>query len=259
MWRWAGIFGKRESVLKSKKRNTQEDWLTAYRYAQLERDVERSERLIEKALARIPKEGKKFYGWSGGKDALAMQVVCERAGIHDCVLGSIGERWEYPAFWSYLMQNKPPECQVKAYDLTVEFMNEHENMVFPTSSKDSYRWFPITYQRTWNGYKEEVQADYILLGHRKLDGNNLSSKNGKIYPIFDFTHEDIFCIIACNDLDLAPSYFYPRGFYQGTRAWVMRSGKNAVDEIYDIDPNILVENRDVRKVNEYLIRREYGT
>ena len=55
-------------MLKNKKHNTHEEWLSAYRHAQLERDVERSERLIEKAIARIPK-GKSFFGWSGGKDA----------------------------------------------------------------------------------------------------------------------------------------------------------------------------------------------
>ncbi len=244
-------------MLKNKKHNTHEEWLSAYRHAQLERDVERSERLIEKAIARIPK-GKSFFGWSGGKDAIALQVICERAGIYDCVIGTIGERWEYPAFWSYVKQNHPEGLVVKDKGITTDFMNDHEEMIFPLTSNTLYRWYVMCQQSAVYSFADENQADNIILGHRKLDGNNLSPKRGKVYPIFDFTHEDVFCIIACNDLKLAPTYDYLNGFYTGTGAWIMTAGKNAADEVYHNDKSVLYANRSVRKIDEYLKRKENG-
>ena len=91
-------------MLKRKKKNTQAEWLDAYckirEYMETPQGVHDAEVLIEIALERILPLGASHcvYAWSGGKDAIALQVICEEAGIHNCGLGTIGERWEYPTF-----------------------------------------------------------------------------------------------------------------------------------------------------------------
>lgn len=242
-------------MLKSKKHNTQADWVKAYMNARQNLDIDRANNLITKALKRIP-DGKCIYGWSGGKDALVLQIICEKAGITDCVLGSIGEKWEYPEFWQYVKSYAPKGLVIKDFGITAEYVNNNENLAFPQNSKDSLIWYQKCNQRGYYEYAKEKNADYILVGHRSQDGNNVvSTKNGKIYPIHDFTHEDIFCILACYGKVLPPIYFYKDGFYQGTHAWIMRTGKTALDDIYNIDKNILINNTDVNKVREYLLER----
>jgi len=155
-------------------------------------------------------------------------------------------------------QNHPEGLVVKNKGITTEFMNNHEELVFPLTSTTSHRWSVLNFHSALYTFAEEKQADNIILGHRKLDGNNLSPKNGKTYPMFDFTHEDVFCIIACNDLRLAPIYDYLDGFHTGTGAWIMTTGEKAADEVYHNDKSVLYANRSVRKIDEYLKRKENG-
>lgn len=56
------------------------------------------------------------YAWSGGKDSLALQYVCEQAGIHRCVFCT-SKALEYPAFLQWVYQYHPvgmttiePDC-----------------------------------------------------------------------------------------------------------------------------------------------------
>ena len=95
-------------MLKNKKHNTQKDWLLAWeaqkRFAETEQGKQRVEYLINLAISRIPK-GKCVYTWSGGKDAIALQCICERVGITECALGTIGLQWEYPSFVKYIEKN----------------------------------------------------------------------------------------------------------------------------------------------------------
>ena len=46
------------------------------------------------------------YAWSGGKDSLALQYVCEQAGIHRCVFCT-SKALEYPAFLQWVYQYHP--------------------------------------------------------------------------------------------------------------------------------------------------------
>ena len=136
-------------------------------------------------------------------------------------------------------------------------MIEHPELVFPDNSNDAYTWYRICNQRAYYNYAKECGAEYILLGHRTMDGNNCkSSKNGKVFPIYDFTHEDVFCILACNNIKLPDIYFYPNGFFHGTHAWIMRGGKAAMDEVYNIDSKLLIAHRNIPKINDFLIEKE---
>lgn len=131
-------------MLKRKKANTQMEWMKAYsditEYMNEPQGMKEAEELIQKAVSRIPK-GKCIYGWSGGKDALALQVICEAAGITDCVLGTIGERWEYPVFTEYVRKHAPEGLKIMDFGVTPEFLNKHSDLVLPANSRDNYFWY----------------------------------------------------------------------------------------------------------------------
>lgn len=239
---------------RSKKNNLQEDWVKAYYQAWIDRDNERSERLIQKAINRIPADKENcICGWSGGKDALAMQVICERAGVSRYVMGTIGEKWEYPSFVRYCREHMPIYCTIRDAGITADYLNAHPSLVFPETSKDAYAWYKICNQSAYYSEATDKGYSHILLGHRTADGNVCADRKGKIYPIADFSHEDIFCILACNNIELPGIYFYKDGFRNGTHAWVMRyGGISAMDELWEIDKDLLLLNREIKKIDQYL-------
>lgn len=248
-------------MLKSKKHNTQKDWLLAWeaqkRFSNTEQGKLRAEHLIELAISRIPR-GKCVYTWSGGKDAIALQCICERAGITDCALGTIGFRWEYPSFVKYVNENKPDNLVIKDYGITADFLNSNEHLLFPDNYKDVYYWMIHCNQRTFNEFLKETSADFVLCGHRRQDGNIV--KDGiikqKVFPMYDFTHEDVFLIIGYCGKQLPEIYFYKDGFQNGTHTWLEREGGHVgMSELLQIDKNILLENRNLNKINRFLKAR----
>ena len=248
--------------LKNKKHNSQADWIAAWNYAkQFAETTEgklKAEKLIDTAISRLPKS-KCVYGWSGGKDTLALQLICERAGITDCCLGTIGFQWEYPSFVEYVNKNKPENLVIKDFGVTAEWLNTHPQYVFPTNSKDNYFWYKDCNQRSYFEFAKEYDTNYIVLGHRTIDGN--VCRNGvlpkgdikRILPIYDFSHEDVFLLIAYSGKGLPAQYFYKDGFKQGTHAWVMRSGGDKeLKTLWEIDKNILLQHRELIKVKNFL-------
>lgn len=240
-------------MLRSKKHNTQEEWLKAYeeikKFANTEEGKRRAEKLIEKASSRIPKEGKIIYGWSGGKDSLALEVICDRLGIEDCVLCTTGFRWEYPNFKKYISENAPKKLFIVDWNIDVDFLNSHSKYVFPKTSADIYYWYKYN-QRGWKKYATEVNADYILLGQRNQDGNNTKRKDKReICPIYDFTHEDIFLLIIYGNKKLAPFYFEKDGFNRGTARWIE---EHDIKDVYLKDKSVIYDNQIIEKVRKFL-------
>lgn len=241
-------------MLKTKKRNTQKEWLQAYKEAYLYPDYPRAEMLIEKAIKRIPTEKKMIYGWSGGKDTLTLQIVLEKAGLDiPCALGIMGWQWLYPSFAQYIKNNIPNNSFIYDLDLNDEFFNEHPNLCFPKQYKDNYYWYRKINQDSYYKLAKELNADCILVGHRTADGNICNSeKNGKSYPIADFTHEDVFCILACNNIHLPDIYFQKDGFVKGTHEWIRRYTKTGIEDVYEIDKTLLHKHRGIKKIDDFL-------
>lgn len=248
--------------LKNKKHNLQSEWLYAWNYAKgYSQSVEgkiKAEKLIEKALERIPNE-RCVYGWSGGKDTLALQLICERAKIADCALGTIGFQWEYPSFIEYVEKNKPKKLVIKDFGITAEWLNAHPQYVFPSNSADNYYWYKNCNQKAFFEFAKEKDSKHIVLGHRTIDGNICrdgilpKGDTKRIFPMFDFSHEDCFLLIAYAGKELPAQYFYPDGFKQGSHAWVMRAGGDKeLETIWNIDKNILLNHKELLKVQNFL-------
>lgn len=243
-------------MLGRKKSNKQEDWIKAWEQAKEEHDIDRSEKLINLAISRLPDDlDKCVYGWSGGKDTLALEIILNRTGKKiRCCHGTIGKQWEYPSFYEYCQKHKPEHCVDYDFGITDEWLEKHPKLIFPDTHKEEARWYVICNQAAFYGYGKDAEAEHILLGHRSIDGNIINShKNGKLFPIGDFSHEDVFCILACNGIELPDIYYYPDGFYHGTHAWIMRvGGRKAMEEVWQIDKSLLIAHKNLPKIKEFL-------
>lgn len=211
--------------------------------------------LVERTIADIREKtaGKRVgYAWSGGKDSLALQYVCEQAGVHQCVLG-VAADLEYPAFLSWVEQNRPANLRIwNNENLTMQWVAEHPDMLFPQSSQQAARWFSLIQHRAQARFFKERNLDIIALGRRVQDGNYTG---GGLYtdakgitrysPIKDWKHEEILAVIHYFMGDnLPPIYQWENGWVVGTGVFAARQYCKSVQDgwaqVYRIDPSLVI-------------------
>lgn len=217
--------------------------------AALDRKIEQSVALIERHC-----RGKRAgFAWSGGKDSIPLQYVCDAAGVHDCVLGIT--RLEYPAFLRWVTDNMPERLVVVNTGQDLAWLAEHPNMLFPQESRDAAAWFRGVQHRAQRMFYRDRKLDVIALGRRLSDGNYVNRDGGKgepIYtskgitrlsPIAHWTHADCFALIQREGLPIPPIYGWPRGFRVGTHPWAARQWcrdeAHGWSEVFQIDPEIV--------------------
>lgn len=238
-----------------KKQNIKnEDWITAIK--NIEKTVSKSEidTLTKETVAQIKaktKGQKVAYAWSAGKDSIVLGALCEKAGIKDCMIGVC--ELEYPAFYAWINEHKPPKCEIVNVGLDLDWLAAHQSMLFPQDSTVAGKWFNILQHKAQRQYFKDHDLDVLLLGRRRADGNYVG-KGSNIYtdgkgvirfsPISEWKHEHILAFIHYNKLPLPPIYNWKNGYLCGTHPWPARqwtgSLENGWQEIYDIDPSIVV-------------------
>lgn len=209
--------------------------------------------LIQKTVSDIrdKTEGKKAaYAWSGGKDSLVLGRLCEMAGIKDCVL--VVSDLEYPAFVSWVEQNKPERLEIVNTHQDIKWLSEHEHMLFPQDAATAGKWFHMVQHRGQAQYFKQHKLDMILLGRRRADGNYVG-KGTNIYtnnrgvtrfsPIADWSHEDVLAFIHYYNIPVPPIYGWKNGYLVGTGPWAARQWTGSIEngwaEVYDIDPSVV--------------------
>jgi len=242
------ILGRKQSV-------KNDDWLKAI--AQIEELVSKAEldELVAATVEEIKEQtaGKKAaYAWSAGKDSLVLGEICRMAGITDCMLAVCD--LEYPAFMSWVEDNKPESLEVINTGQNMEWLQKHPEMLFPKDSKIAARWFAIVQHRAQAKYYKAHGLDMILLGRRRADGN-YCGKGSNIYtdgkgvtrysPLAGWKHEAVLAYIHYNNVPMPPIYDWCNGYLCGTHPWPARqwtgSLENAWKEICEIDPGIIQE------------------
>lgn len=242
------ILGRKQSI-------KNEDWIKALENIEEFVSREELEELTDitvKEIIDMTKGKKSAYGWSAGKDSIALRHICERAGIKDCFIGI--SNLEYPAFLNWIMENKSEECKIINTGQDIDWLSNHLEMLFPKDSKISSRWFSIVQHKAQRIYYKENELDILILGRRKADGNYVG-RGSNIYtdrnnvtrfsPLSEWKHEHILAYIHYNRLTLPPIYDWHNGYKCGTHPWPARPYTPDITggwkEIYDIDPSI-VEN-----------------
>lgn len=244
-----------KATLKSKSAYRNAD--AAAVWADIERHVSRAEaeEAVDKAVAEV-KEVVGFYrddvvyGWSGGKDSQALQVVMERAGIRRAVSGMI-PHLEFHGYLRWLEENRFDGLTVYPNEaLTLEWMGRPANdrYLFPTNAKDGYFYTKASARYSQYRYQDEHHPRLQIYGRRTQDGNICGGPDGihrtrrlvAYNPIRYWTHEMVMAVMHYADKPLPPIYDEPNGWKTGTGCWPGRRVGNRDQswaETYAIEPD----------------------
>jgi hypothetical protein len=209
-----------------------------------------------KTAAAIKKRcaGKRVaFGWSGGKDSIALSAVCREAGITKCVFG-MTNHLEYPAWLQWVTDNMPEDLTVIKNSWDLNWLAANQDMLFPQSADVAGKWFKGIQHAAQAKYFADEQLDMILLGRRRIDGNFVGRDGESIYesrgvvrfsPIAEWSHELTLASMYWEGFasKMPPFYNWPRGYRCGTHAWPARQWcKGIADgwrEVHIIDPSIV--------------------
>ena len=190
------------------------------------------------------------FAWSGGKDSLVLEKVCEMAKIEQCMLAVCD--LEYPKFIKWVENNKPENLEIVNTGQNLEWLSKHQEMLFPKDSKTAATWFKIVQHRGQEKYYREKKLDMIILGRRKVDGNYVGRDNiytnrkgiTRFSPLAEWPHEAILAFLHYYNISIPPIYSWEKGYLCGTHPWParqhMKNHMQGWEEVYRIDP-IIVE------------------
>jgi 3'-phosphoadenosine 5'-phosphosulfate sulfotransferase (PAPS reductase)/FAD synthetase len=242
-----------------KQRTRHEDWLDTADHFYRRPDVLTARTLVARAAHRLQSTLDRLgvtsaaYSWSGGKDSMACHLVAKAAGYADrgvVVLTSL----EYPAFDHWVQDHAPAGCVTWRRPLDLHWLADHPDWLFPTTSTAAARWFAMVQHRGQREYMRSHTATALLMGRRVADGNHCG--DGGVYrdregfwrvsPIWDWSHEDVLCVLGANRLELAPCYGWPEGFRVATGPWPKRrrhpDGLGATWRlVHQIDPSVVAQ------------------
>ena len=188
---------------------------------------------VEQAIAEVRSvvgndRDRVVYGWSGGKDSLALQAVMERAGIRRAVLGTI-PAMEWHQYLEWVNFNQPDGLTtIPNYDLDLRWLSANPRFLFPRDHKAGYRWTLAGTRRAQLRYQAIHKPIMQIYGRRRADGNVIGqeaygiqrSRNLVAYnPLRDWSHELVLAVIHYARLELPPVYDWPHGWTAGTGAW----------------------------------------
>lgn len=123
-----------EKVLGRKQNIRNEDWINAMQHIEDLVKKEELDTLVDQTVSEILEqtEGKKAaFAWSGGKDSLVLERVCEMAGIHDCLMAVCD--LEYPAFMEWVESHKPEKLEIINTGQNMDWLLKHQNKWVPRS------------------------------------------------------------------------------------------------------------------------------
>jgi 3'-phosphoadenosine 5'-phosphosulfate sulfotransferase (PAPS reductase)/FAD synthetase len=201
-------------------------------------------------IASVARGKRAAFAWSGGKDSLALQGVCEAAGIKECVLGMT--HLEYPAMLRWLTDHMPDGLTVINTGQDLKWLSENPQMLFPQDAATAAKWFRIVQHTAQERYFKSKQLDVILLGRRRADGNFVGRDGANIYesrgvlrysPLADWSHEEVIAFNHYYGMPTPPCYSWPNGFVVGTGSWPARQYTGSVErgwaEVFSIDPAVV--------------------
>lgn len=213
---------------------------------------EHLERLTSRTLeeiAKVCRNRRAAFAWSGGKDSLVLEHLCERAGVKDGVL--VITDLEFPAFLRWATDAMPAGLCVVKRPLDLDWLARNPAMLFPSDYRVARRWFQLVQHSGQRSYYRAESLELLLLGRRRVDGNYVPNPDGvyvsrglwRYAPIRDWNHAEVFAYLEKWRIDLPPTYDWPRGFRVGTGPWPARQWCSSIEagwrEIYLIDSRLV--------------------
>ena len=243
------------NVLKAKHYNSQSQWMEVWNNYKEYRTPEEIDLLIKETVHEIKTvcTGKSAaYAWSGGKDSIALQIVCEEAGIKRgfCCYNNL----YFTDSIKFFFANRPEGVTMWDSGEDERWLAQHPRFLFPKGV--AHHWNVQTHLRYQPIYCAKNKIDILMMGKRTQDGNFVSHElvytNGKgvsVYcPIRNWKHEDVICAIRYRNKNLSPLYFTENGFHYGDTKFAVMSptkGETVSDawaRIYKIEPEKVVRS-----------------
>lgn len=248
-----------------------EDFLAAWQNIEQLVSYDEAAALVEATVADIllKTAGHRVaYAWSGGKDSLALQYVCEKAGIFRCVFCTAQEL-EYPAFLQWVYQNQPQGMTViDNRNLSLRWLASNPYMLFPSDARMNIRWMERLQYAGQREYCRQQGIEFLILGRRSQDGNYLGRTGGNIYtksngevrynPISHWSHEQVMAVIHYFMGGNLPAVFYNSadGWVKGTGLWAER--EYSWQEVYAVDASVVHRAAHyIQSAKDFLIRNDY--
>lgn len=235
----------------------------------LEKDTKYRESIIylkNKTQEKIRNKivGKKVaVSWSGGKDSIVVQHMCQQIGIKRVFW--IRTNLEYPEVIRWIDKYGPDNLEVVNTGQDLKWLAKNQHMLFPQHKKIALIWFRIVQNAGQKWYFENNEIDMLLAGGRIKDGNkpgedgmNLDEHGVIRYaPIYDWNHEDVLAYVEYFNIKWPPLYQWANGFQVGTGPWAAReytgSIQNGWKEIYNINPLIVKKSaKYITSASEFL-------
>lgn len=238
-------------MLGRKQSSSNKEWVAAFENIESIISKFDIDRLTEKTIYEIYKNAKGkavAYAWSGGKDSVVLEKLCEASGIHKGVMAY--RDLEYPEFLKWVNRYKPDGVEMINTGQDMNWLLNHMEALFPPMDYYGNTNRQIAVQ---NRFYKDNKLDMLVLGRRIADGN-IVVKNGSVLytdckkmtkynPIAYWTHEEILAYIHYNNIPLPPIYNWKNGYKIGTHPWYGRLHVKSVEqgwqEIFDIDPGIV--------------------
>lgn len=234
----------------AKQKATHEQWVRALETVADRMPVGHIEARTEQAAERVrelARRGRVAFAWSGGKESVALEAVCQRAGVAECVLVICD--LEYPEFLGWVTDYMPAGLEVVNTRRDLRWLAERPKMLFPQTAAIAAQWFHNIQHAGQRDYFRRRGLDYLLLGRRRGDGNYVGPPGQWSYrdhagitrtsPLYDWTNDELLGLIHYSSLPLPPCYRWPRGFRVGTGPWPARQWCPTVEagwrEVYSID------------------------
>lgn len=202
-----------------RKTMSNDDFMYLWSHATQMISRDRMKARLDEAIGRILKHcsGKIAYGWSGGKDSVALQIVMELAGIGEPFYVQVKREMMKASIYDWMLAHQPQGCTlVEAEIIDWPIFHRYPIMLFPSSQKGFEMWnklYQWDYQRR---FLKSNQYDWVCYGRRTLDINSCGkegvAKGNTLNPLYDWTHEETFALIQYHDRQIEPHYFYPNGF-----------------------------------------------
>ena len=128
--------------LKRKLNNTHRDWQHTWEHITDIISAKYIEELTQKTLKVMQKglEGYTLpaYAWSGGKDSLVIQGLCEKLGIKRGVF--VRTNLEFSEFIKYTQEYLPEGIVTINTGQDLEFLVDNPSMLFPEDSNVMAKW-----------------------------------------------------------------------------------------------------------------------
>lgn len=249
------VLGKKQSADNARFRHVHKTIATLVPRAYAEWLVMSAATTVRRTLKEIGAK-QVAYAWSGGKDSIALEVVMERAGVNECLMGMCN--LEYPAFLAWVTRHMPDDLEIVNTGLDLPWLAAHADMLFPKKAATAAKWFKGIQHNAQDRYFKAHDLDVLILGRRHADGN-YTGKDGlyknrkgivRFSPIRHWTHEDVLAVCHYYRRPMPPVYDWPNGYVCGTGAWPARqwlgTDRNGWAVTYQIDPSI------VHQAAEYL-------